>query len=77
MPKPDDKEKGATKQENMIEGSSTGNENNGKRGNSSAHGENSASHKKETTNPKFAEKSVSGGRKIPIESSSVFSNNQK
>ena len=61
----------------MIEGSSTGNENNGKRGNSSAHGENSASHKKETTNPKFAEKSVSGGRKIPIESSSVFSNNQK
>ena len=72
MLKPGDKEKGATKQENMIEGSSIGNENNGKRGNSSAHGENSASHKEETTNSKFAEKSVSGGRKIPIESSSVL-----
>lgn len=31
MPKPDDKEKGATKQANMIEGSSTGDENYGKR----------------------------------------------
>lgn len=51
MPKPNDKEKGSTKQTNMIEGSSTGNENNGKRGNSSARGENSTTggHKGEAT----------------------------
>ena len=70
MPKPDDKEKGATKQANMIEGSSTGDENNGKRGNSSARGGNSTTggHKGEATDSKFAEKSA----KIPIESSSVL-----
>ena len=74
MPKPDDKEKGATKQENMIEGSSTGDENYGKRGNSSIHGKNSTTggHEEEATNSKFAEKSTSRGRKIPIKSSSVL-----
>ena len=70
MPKPDDKEKGSTKRANMIEGSSTGNGNNGKRGNSSARGENSTTggHKGEATDSKFAKKSA----KIPIESSSVL-----
>ncbi|XP_022802624.1 uncharacterized protein LOC111340104 [Stylophora pistillata] len=67
----DHKERGTIRQANVTEGSSIGNENDGKRETSSAHGNNSTGHKGEANNSKVAEKSASRGRKIPIESSSV------